>query len=441
MRRFSLAVLALWFIVSLSLDAQSAPSKPAAPQTARQALIEMFFGQEPNHLEKHLPDVTRKAFQSLNGSDGGNFLRTFSMLSAQAKSSNANLETFDTGSTLVTVTSPHGASNEKVEITVEGDSLSGDEDQIELAAHMFRAGKEETLPFIPRFTFSMKMETEVWRLNEISVTVRMPLADPAFLDSLMERQRTQNEQMTQYSMGSLVSAEKAYLTANGGYACTLAALGGTNKQAGGNQKYLWDTQLASGKKNGYVFAISGCDSSHYQLGAEPAVAGAGRAFCADESGTVRASADGKATTCLSSGEPVVQSTPSGISESGGTAYVGTAPQNSLAGIQVPAAGSPQRVRISSGVANGLLVSKITPAYPDAARTARIQGTVVMRALINPAGEVENLTLISGHPLLAPAAIEAVKQWKYKPYLLSGKPVGVDTEIQVNFTLRGGGPSN
>jgi protein TonB len=62
--------------------------------------------------------------------------------------------------------------------------------------------------------------------------------------------------------------------------------------------------------------------------------------------------------------------------------------------------------------------------------------VVLRALINQTGDVESLSLVSGHPLLAPAAMDAVKQWKYRPYLLNGKAVAVDTEIQVNFALSG-----
>jgi protein TonB len=78
-----------------------------------------------------------------------------------------------------------------------------------------------------------------------------------------------------------------------------------------------------------------------------------------------------------------------------------------------------------------------PSYPALARQARIQGTVVLRAVIGKDGSIENLTLVSGHPMLAPAAIEAVKQWKYRPYLLNGEPVEVDTEVLVNFTLSGG----
>ena len=106
-------------------------------------------------------------------------------------------------------------------------------------------------------------------------------------------------------------------------------------------------------------------------------------------------------------------------------------------VAVPKVATPQRVRVSQGVSTGLLIRKVNPTYPPLARQARIQGTVVLHAVISKDGSIENLTLVSGHPMLAPAAIDAVKQWKYKPYLLNGEPVEVDTEVLVNFTLSGG----
>ena len=106
-------------------------------------------------------------------------------------------------------------------------------------------------------------------------------------------------------------------------------------------------------------------------------------------------------------------------------------------VAVPKVATPQRVRVSQGVSTGLLVRKVNPNYPPLARQARIQGTVVLQAEISKDGSIQNLRLISGHPMLAPAAIEAVKQWKYKPYLLNGEPVEVETTVQVNFTLSGG----
>jgi protein TonB len=96
--------------------------------------------------------------------------------------------------------------------------------------------------------------------------------------------------------------------------------------------------------------------------------------------------------------------------------------------------TPQRVRISQGVTKGLLVQKIEPQYPPLARAARVQGDVVLSAVIDTNGQITNLQLVSGHPMLVPAAIAAVKQWRYKPYLLNGQPVEVETTITVIFSL-------
>jgi TonB family protein len=94
-----------------------------------------------------------------------------------------------------------------------------------------------------------------------------------------------------------------------------------------------------------------------------------------------------------------------------------------------------RVQVSAGVESGLLINRVAPVYPQLARQARIQGTVNLRAEIGKDGNVDNLQLISGHPMLVPAALDAVKQWKYKPYLLNGQAVAVQTVIQVNFSLQ------
>lgn len=96
---------------------------------------------------------------------------------------------------------------------------------------------------------------------------------------------------------------------------------------------------------------------------------------------------------------------------------------------------PQRVRVSAGVSQGLLIHTVSPVYPPAARSARVQGTVVLRAMIGKDGRIVDLHVITGDPMLAPAAIGAVQQWRYKPYLLKGDPVEVETQIQVNFQLR------
>jgi protein TonB len=103
---------------------------------------------------------------------------------------------------------------------------------------------------------------------------------------------------------------------------------------------------------------------------------------------------------------------------------------------VPAKPNVQRVRVSQGVTQGLLTRNVQPQYPPLARQARIQGSVVLRALISKTGQIENLEVVSGHPMLTSSAIQAVKQWQYKPYILNGQPVEVETNITVNFTLAG-----
>jgi periplasmic protein TonB len=91
----------------------------------------------------------------------------------------------------------------------------------------------------------------------------------------------------------------------------------------------------------------------------------------------------------------------------------------------------------SRMMEGNLIYKPQPVYPPRARAARIQGAVVLRAFISKSGTIENLLALSGHPLLIPAAIEAVKQWRYRPYVLNGEPVEVETRVTVNFILSAG----
>jgi protein TonB len=91
---------------------------------------------------------------------------------------------------------------------------------------------------------------------------------------------------------------------------------------------------------------------------------------------------------------------------------------------------------TSKMLEGSLIRKVQPVYPPLAKTARVQGAVVVRAVIGRTGAIEHLQLISGHPMLAQAAIEAVSQWRYKPYILNDEAIEVETQITVNFTLSG-----
>jgi periplasmic protein TonB len=95
--------------------------------------------------------------------------------------------------------------------------------------------------------------------------------------------------------------------------------------------------------------------------------------------------------------------------------------------------STTRVRVSEGVMKGLLIKKVAPEYPREAREKHITGSVEMKAIISQEGDVQKLIILSGDPLLVHSAVEAAKQWKYKPYLQHGQPVEVETQIKVIFS--------
>jgi protein TonB len=113
--------------------------------------------------------------------------------------------------------------------------------------------------------------------------------------------------------------------------------------------------------------------------------------------------------------------PGGLADSIGTAAM-------------PQMHAPKKLMISSGVMAGNKVSGVAPQYPVIAREARIEGTVVLSATISKNGAIENLHVISGPAMLTSAAEHAVRTWRYRPYLLNGEPVEVETKVYVNFRL-------
>ncbi len=100
----------------------------------------------------------------------------------------------------------------------------------------------------------------------------------------------------------------------------------------------------------------------------------------------------------------------------------------------PAPPAPARTYRSSSVMEGSLIHRVQPQYPPIAVQTRTQGKVVLHAVISKDGTIENLEVVSGHPLLIRAAIDAVRRWRYRPYYLNGEPVEVETQVTVNFVL-------
>lgn len=108
----------------------------------------------------------------------------------------------------------------------------------------------------------------------------------------------------------------------------------------------------------------------------------------------------------------------------------------VGGAPAPPKATPSRIRQGGAVTQASLLNKVSPQYPPLARQTRISGTVRLHAIISKNGTVQQLEVISGHPLLVQAALDAVRQWRYKPTLLNGEPVEVDTTVDVIFSLNG-----
>jgi protein TonB len=115
--------------------------------------------------------------------------------------------------------------------------------------------------------------------------------------------------------------------------------------------------------------------------------------------------------------------------------IGSAPTAAPPPPPPPKAPTPTRIRVGGNVQAANLTRQVKPVYPALAKQARIQGTVELSAIIGKDGRVQDLKVVRGHPLLVPAAIQAVRDWEYRPTLLNGEPVEVATTIDVNFTLQ------
>ena len=312
-----LAVTAIWSVTSSAQEAST-------PQTARQALLEMFFSKTPGTFVKHLPGVTHAALEKSPLAN----LQQYSLLASQLQTQGTNFQTFETGSVLLSGEDPK--TGQKLEVTVENDALRGDQDDIELSFQTYKNGEAQRAPFMPRMTFTMKQEARVWKLNEISVTVHLALADPDLLKALTENMKAResaNASVTPHTqiatstagsdaqvlaaMRTILTAEITYATSypRVGFTCTLSDLDGFGGgEPNEHQAMLINSGLASGKRFGFVFTLSGCGgapATSFHLLAVPNANTFGRkAFCTDQSGTIRSSDDGNPATCFASGTQV-----------------------------------------------------------------------------------------------------------------------------------------
>jgi hypothetical protein len=281
----------------------------------------MFFSKAPGTLVKHLPSATRAALEKTGQLAA---LQQYSAAVSQLQAQGQDIKTFETGSVLLSA--ENRKTDQKFEITVDQDSLRDDQDNLELSFQVYKNGQAQKTPFMPQLTVLMKQEAQVWTLNEISLTVHVPLADPNFLQAITEKippssapgigshpavQAAGSDTSVIAAMRTIITAETTYFATypSVGYTCSLSSLDGFGGgQPNEHQAMLINSGLASGKRYGFVFNLSGCagaPANSFQLTAAPNGSNYGRkAFCADQSGVIRSSSDGNPATCLASGTPL-----------------------------------------------------------------------------------------------------------------------------------------
>ena len=234
-----------------------------------------------------------------------------------------DLQTFDTGPALLTYNDRR--EKQKVEVRVEGDDLRGDEDEVQLSFHVFQDGQEQSIPYMPSLTVTMKQQEGIWRLNQIGGSVKLAVGDRKFFADLRKSQESakltatastantseEKERSFQSSpfmaVRMLAFAESSYAQQHPetGFTCNLADLI-NDKDAPTSYAGFLDPQIATGTANGYRYSISGCEGKPaeiFHVVAEPLTPGNGaKAYCTNATHILRAAEDGHGSTCLTAGK-------------------------------------------------------------------------------------------------------------------------------------------
>jgi hypothetical protein len=299
---------------------RSGPTRVAAetaapPQTARQALLEIITGGSQVAM-RHL---TIEMQRSLKAKDNKSFVQDLAMFD-QMKAEASAAQTFDTGQVLLSLNKP--GSNEKFEVHVDSDDLNGDTDNIEISFHQFKDGVEQDLFYtglLSQFAIGLKKQENIWRLDEISVGIKVPVGDPALLEKISKNMdegggmigakagAAGGKSAPQMSADQVVMllgfSQDAYaqLHPDAGFTCSLAELKA--------HSFNLDERIFRGEPyNGYKFTLNSCQGKpveSFHIIAEPLSPGtAAKAYCTDATRNVRSSEDGRGATCLASGKPV-----------------------------------------------------------------------------------------------------------------------------------------
>ncbi|HEV2397259.1 MAG TPA: hypothetical protein VGS27_10000 [Candidatus Sulfotelmatobacter sp.] len=298
--------LVFFLTCSLPLCAQTPQQEP---QSARQALIEMFWAKGGEPFIKHLPEEARKMLIRKGETGDASIVLRVASVGGTSSPLGEHVETFATGPNLLISEQP--SQHERIEVAVEHDSWMGDADEIELSVHVYKNGQEQPLSVIPRLIFTLRQEKEIWRLTEINVVARVPFTDSDYLKGLRKQQDDADESAAKVRMLFIPQAENRYAAnhPDRGFSCSLSEL---YAPPTGEEALSYVPPFGNEESNGYRFLLSGCEgtpATKYQLIAVPLEVDSDlRTFCTDQSGTVKSITGAKASRCLSRGKPLNQDT-------------------------------------------------------------------------------------------------------------------------------------
>jgi len=307
MRFIGLACLVIVISIAVAGQVVSLPAVPPPPQSAREALIEMFMGRSSDDFTKHLPDAARQALIHKGETPESSFVLRFSTIAKEVASGGEHVETFDVGPNILV--SEDANHHQRIEIAVEHDSLLGEEDEIEVSVHVYKDGEAQALPILPRLTFTLKQEKEIWRLAEVTAAAHVPLTDADYVKGLRKQQDESNEAAAQGRVSAIVMTETAYATNHpeSGYTCSLVNLFGVPQ---GEGEAAASNGPASGDEEykAYRFSLAACDgppAKKYRLTAVPIDPESEmKTFCADQAGKVKFVAGEKGSNCFSQGQAI-----------------------------------------------------------------------------------------------------------------------------------------
>jgi hypothetical protein len=311
------SIVFLCFFTGVSLSGQL---KSANLQTPRQALVEMLSGH-PEKLNRHLTVPVQEQFKALLRNAPAGTPNPIQAVAIAMTSSGKRTQAFENGPLLFCINNPE--TNQRLELHLDSDEFRGEEDEMEVSVHSFRAGVEERMPIHMHFLLSMKLQQEIWRLDAITISAKVPIGDPHLFDksmwmsemlagntadvgSVLGGDPPKPKITTMRAVRRMALAENIYAQKHPetGFTCAISNLVnvGHGLDEGEPFKFV-DPEFAGGTYNGYRFVIRGCEgkpAKSFQVLAEP-INGKGKAYCSDDRLNLRAAEDGRGSTCLSSG--------------------------------------------------------------------------------------------------------------------------------------------